>query len=250
MIVELEHRLFLAQDYAIINPMQVSSDQYGDLDAQRMIPKGLERHHRMMPLLVRLASVNEPRRLELLERTNQWARRHHMPLFSALFSSSRPPDRVMPNLLANMLLRRAGRHVWLRYHDPRVFRHLQWLFDHDQVAALMGPAQTWLGFDPLCRRWHQWSCPVVQRHPRLRLDAKQWEAVEQFEALNGCLRDLSAAGEATDDDTARGLLEGLLEAGRQGLVQDVDVMLYARQHLARGLERTAPGGINRAARPL
>ncbi|WP_255516287.1 DUF4123 domain-containing protein [Luteimonas suaedae] len=235
MIVELGHRLFLAQDYAIINPMQVGSDQYADLDVQYLLPKGLERHRRMMPLLVYLASVEESRRIELLERADHWSRHHHMPLFSALFSSAHAPGRVRAGLLARMLLRRDdGRRVWLRYHDPRVFRHLQWLLDKEQLAVLMGPAQTWLGFDPLCRRWRQWSRPDVPGHPRLRLDSRQWQAVEQFEALNGCLRDLADEGESSDGDTARRLLESLLEARRQGLVQSVDAMLYARQQLEHG----------------
>lgn len=235
MIVELDHRLFLAQDYAIINPMQVGKDQYADLDARCLLPKGLERHQRMMPLLVHLANVEESRRLELLERADHWARHHHMPLFSALFSSDHAPGEVRAGLLARMLLRRDdGRRAWLRYHDPRVFRHLQWLLEEEQRAALMGPAQTWLGFDPLCRHWHRWTRPDVPGYPRLRLDPGQWRAVEQFEALNGCLRDLADDGEASDDAAARRLLEGLLEAQRHGLVQSTDAVLYARQRLEHG----------------
>ncbi|MDN5782753.1 MAG: DUF4123 domain-containing protein [Luteimonas sp.] len=235
MIVELDHRLFLAQDYALINPMQVGKEQYADLNARRLLPKGMERHERMLPLLVHLASLNESQRIELLERTEQWARHYHMPLFSALFSSQYAPDRVNADLLVRVVLRRAsGQRAWLRYHDPRVFRHLQWLLDKEQLAALMGPAQTWLGFDPLCRHWHQWPRPDVSGHPRLRLDAGQWQAVAHFEALNHCLRDLADEGEASDDDTARALLDGLLEARQQGLAQSMDAMLYARQRLEHG----------------
>lgn len=234
-VVELEHRLFLSQDYAIINPTQVGKGHYADLDAWRLLPKGLERHHRKMPLLVHLANVEESLRLTLLERADHWLRDHHMPLFSALFSCPEPPDEVRTSLVTRMLLRRDdGRRAWLRYHDPRVFRHLQWLLATQQLAALMGPTQRWLGFDPLCRRWLQWSRPDVVPHQRLSLGAEQWRAVEQFEALNGCLRDLSEEGCNTDDKTARALLEGLLEASQHGLVQSSDTMLYARQHLEHG----------------
>lgn len=235
MVVDLDHRLFLAQDYAIINPMQVDKTQYADLQPVRMLPKGLERHQQKLPFLVHLKKLGETLRLELLERADNWSRHHHMPLFSALFASTLPTQVVRTRLAARMMLRHEdGRHAWLRYHDPRVFRHLQCLLNEKQLAALMGPAQTWLGFDPLCRRWLQWHRPDVVGRPRLRLDAEQWQTLEQFEALNDCLRDLSEEGGATDQETARALLEGLLEARRHGLVQGSDTMLYARQHLEHG----------------
>lgn len=233
--IELDHRLFLEQDYAIINPMQVGKEQYADLDTQVLLPKELERHRRMMPLLVHLASMDQSCRLELLERSEHWARHHHMPLFTALFSSSSVPERVRTTFVARMLLQRDdGRRTWLRYHDPRVFRHLQWLLNGDQLAAVMGAAETWLGFDPLHRRWIQWRRPDAANHQRLRLDARQWQAVEQFEALNGCLRDLADEGKNCDDDVARRLLEGLLDAQRQGLMQSADRILFARQQLEHG----------------
>lgn len=235
MIVELDHRLFLAQDYALINPLQVGRDQYADLDLWQLVPKGLERHQRMLPLLVHLSNMEESRRLDLLERAGEWARHHHMPLFSALLSSQHAPEQVRASLLSRMLLRREdGSRAWLRYHDPRVFRHLQWLLDMKQLATLMWPMHTWMAFDPLLRCWLQWSRPDIPRHPRLGLDARQWRAIGQFEALNNCLRDLADEGEASDDDTARRLLEGLLEARRQGLEQGADAMLYARQQLEHG----------------
>src|SRR5690606_37040603 len=62
----------------------------------------------------------------------------------------------------------------------------------------------------------------------------QWQAVDQLEVLNGCLRDLADKGEESSDDTARRLREGVLEARRQGLVQSADAMLYARQQLEHG----------------
>lgn len=235
MIVELDHRRFLAQDYALINPMQIGRKEYADLETCRLLPKGLERHERMMPLLVNLSDIPEEESLELLERVDQRAREYHMPLFSALLTSTRAPDQVRAGLLARLVLRRQdGGRAWLRYHDPRVFRHLTWLLEKEQLAALMGPIDAWLGFDPLCRQWHQWCRPDAAGCPHIRLTARQWRAVEQFEALNGCLRDLAEDGDETDDDTARRLLDGLLEAHRQGLTQSQDTMLYARQALTHG----------------
>src|SRR5690606_5180484 len=133
-----------------------------------------------------------------------------------------------------VLKRNDGGRVWLRFHDPRVFRHLCWLLADAQLAALMGPAMTWLGYDPLRSSWSAWSRPDVPTPPRLRLSSGQWEALEQFEALNRCLRDFADEGRVTDDATARGLLEGLLAARTHGLTQRDDVILYARQQFAHG----------------
>lgn len=239
MDVELDHRLFLKQHYALINPMQVGKDWYSDLDVLRLQPEELERHARLMPLLVHLAALGEAQRIELLKRADDCARGHHMPLFSALFTSDRTPGHVKTVLQKHMVVKRdTGSSVWLRYHDPRVFRHLCWLLDDAQLATLMGPAKTWLGYDPLRSSWSEWTRPDVCMHPRLRLSPEQWQAVDEFEALNRCLRDFADEGKPSGDAAARSLLEGLLAARKQGLTQKDDAMLYARQQFEHG-ERIA-----------
>lgn len=237
MIVELDHRRFLAQDYAIINPLQVGKNEYADLEFCRLLPKGLERHQRMMPILLHLSGIPDNKRLDLLERADRWLRDRHMPMFSALFTSARAPDQVRSSLITRMVISDDnGKRVWLRFHDPRVFRHLSWLLRKEQLALLMGPAETWLGFDPLSREWHHWDRPlgVGPLSRRLRFDAGQWRAVEQLEILNSCLRDLFEEGEDCSDLAARELLDGLLESQQQGLSEDFDKKLFARQHRAYG----------------
>src|SRR5690554_1943999 len=206
MIVELDHRLFLEQDYALINPMQVGKEAYSDLDVLRLQPKGLERHERLMPLLVHLAGPEETRRIRLLERVDDRARGHDMPPFSALFTTEKATEQVKMSLRARMVLKRnAGGSVWLRYHDPGVFRHLCWLLDDAQLATLMGPVTAWLGYDPLSGSWCRWNRPDARVHSRLHLSPGQWQAVEQFEALNRCLRDFADEGRSSDDAAARSL---------------------------------------------
>lgn len=235
MIVELDHRLFLEQDYALINPMQVGRGAYSDLDVLRLQPKGLERHERLMPLLVHLAGVEEARRIKLLERVDDWARGHDMPLFSALLRSEKSPGQVKASLQARMVLKRDdGGRAWLRYHDPRVFRHLCWLLDDVQLATLMSPVTAWLGYDPLSGSWCRWARPDALVHRHLYLSPWQWQAVEQLEALNRCLRNFADEGKPSDDATARNVLEGLLAAREQGLTQRDDAILYARQQFDHG----------------
>ena len=246
MIVELDHRLFLEQDYGLINPLQVGKEHYADLEVHRLMPKGFARHERMLPLLVPLGSLEREQRIELLERAEDWARSHHMPFFSALFTSQHEARYVRAMLVDRMVSRRPDRvNVWLRFHDPRVFRHLQWLLDPKQVSALMGPAVTWLGFDPLCRHWHCWSRPDSTGNQRLCLSHEQWQAVEQFEALNRCLRDLAQLDLPTDDDAARRVLESLLEARRNGLEQDAAAIGFALHRQTGETERQADPEVRR-----
>ncbi|MEZ0470328.1 DUF4123 domain-containing protein [Luteimonas salinilitoris] len=240
-MVGLSHREFLAQDYALINPMQVAPDQYRDLDTVRLLPKGLDRHARMMPLLLRLKSLAEHVRIDLLHRAEQWARDYDMPLFSALMSSDVELARLKAHLLRNMLLKRLGvGRIWLRFHDPRVYRHLCWLLDGEQMARLMGPVSAWMWYDPLVGAWHTHERAAAVELGPLQLSQAQWKAMDQVEALNRCMRDLA------DEDSGplgkgilRQLMAGLLEAQRKGLDEIGDRVLYATQFVRQGADSTS-----------
>ncbi|MGY0560030.1 DUF4123 domain-containing protein [Luteimonas sp. A277] len=238
MIVELDHRLFVAQDYALINPMQVSLDQRSDLETVSLLPKCLERHARLMPLLVELKSLPQSRRLDLLEHAEWWSGNYDMPLFSALLAGAVDMQKLQMHLVRNMLLRRSGAAgAWLRFHDPRVFRHLRWMLDDEQMARLMGPVAAWTWYDPLSGQWQAHERTVAASSQRLTLTQEQWLALDQLEALNRCLRDLAEELPApAGDDVARQLVEGLKNAQRQGLHEAADRGLYARQCLRHGAD--------------
>lgn len=229
----LDHRWFLAQDYALVNPLQVALDQYSDLNTVCLVPSGFERHARMMPLLVTLKTLSEPRRLDLLERARHWSRYYDLPLFCALLSSNATQDTIQASLRRNLIVSRGnGRQVWLRQHDPRIFRHLCWLLDGAQMASLMGPVTHWTWFDPLAGQWHAYARGEDVCAVRLRMTPDQWAAVDEMEALNCCLRDLAHASRVVPGDgIARQLLQSLLEAKRQGLGEMGQRCLYAHRQL-------------------
>lgn len=231
----LDHRAFLEQDFALVNPLQVDASQYMDLDTVRLVPEGMERHAHMMPLLVELNTLAETKRLDLLMRASNWARNNDMPLFSALLRGG-SKGRVVYNLKRCMLISYPGvGRRWLRYHDPRVFRHLRWLLGLEQMAFLMGQIDRWTWYDPVQMRWDTHNRPdIVGRTPRFSLSTQQWVSLQLFDALNVCLRELAAEGLATDDSAAKAILEGLLQASRQGLTDDDDVRLFARQYEMHG----------------
>lgn len=234
----LDHRNFLLQDFALINPMQVALDQRQDLETACLLPEGLERHKRMMPLVLELRSLPESKRLELLERAARWGRSYDTPLFCALLRCDRDLPQLRSHLQRQMLLRRppTGR-AWLRFHDPRVFRHLSWLFDEEQMAHLMGAVSAWTWYDPLGRTWHEYERPARRGFDPLLPTRTQWEALDQIEALNRCLRDLAdETSRAPDDATAEQLMAALLEARQQGLEDMADRCLYAGQRLHGGVD--------------
>lgn len=233
----LDHRVFLEQDFALINPLQVGAELYADLETVRLVPEGLERHGHMMPLLVELKTLRECRRLELLMRASNWARANDMPLFSALLRGG-DKNRVVLNLRRCMVVLRAGGgRGWLRYHDPRVFRHLRWLLAREQMAGLMGQVEAWTWYDPLKMRWDVYGRPEMRcGTSRLLLTQKQWTILQSFDALNRCLRELAAEGGDADDNAAQATLEGLLCASKQGLIDDDDIKLFARQYQKYGPE--------------
>ncbi len=235
MTVDLDHRRFLAQDFAILNPMQVVSDQRNALDCTPLVPKGFERHARMMPLLVELRALPDAERLMLLERADQWRMHHDMPFFSALLQTDVAVSRLKTHLIDRMIVRgNAGQPAWLRLHDPRVFRHLRWLLTEEQLAWLMGPVRAWTWYEPHGDDWHAQERKMQPQKQRIPLAPVQRDALAQFEALNGLLRDFADEGEAADDIIARQLLAGLLAAREQGLLQATDAKLYARQQFAHG----------------
>lgn len=237
--VELDHRSLLLQDYALINPLQVSPRCYQDLEAVCLVPKGLERHRRLMPLLIALKPLTVEKRIELLSRSDFWMRDHDMPLFSALLQSDENLEIVKNRLVRNMVLPRpGGRSYWVRYHDPRVFRHLCWLLDTTALRNLMCMVKAWTWYDPDTRIWQVVLRPEFDAVPqyRLRFSADQWEATDQFELLNRVLRQLAADGEGGGQVLARTLLSGLLQAKRRGLTDADDVMLFAKQCWRFGLD--------------
>ncbi|MCE7032254.1 DUF4123 domain-containing protein [Lysobacter sp. GX 14042] len=218
----LTHRLFLAQDYAVINPLQVGAEGYVGLAVVRVLPAGLERHERMMPLLAELRGLPEGRRMELLERAERWSNEHDLPLFSALLACPAEASRLVFHLRRRMVLRKPdGSSAWLRFHDPRVFRHLRWLLTPAQMAGLMGPVTAWTWYDPLRAQWHGHGRPPPDPHAGLSLSPAQWRSLEQLGALTRRLGELADEGGDTDDVVARRLLNELVEAGDRGLPGNV-----------------------------
>lgn len=228
----LDHRLLLAQDYALINPLQVDSSLWHDLPLVPLSPKDLAGEPASMPRLLALREMAEPACLHLLERVHEQARRCKYPYFSALIVSSRTANEVSAQLAERMIVRGPDRRsAILRYFDPRVFRHLRWILNKTQMDSLLRNIHIWTWLTP-AGNWSQHHCASAASPSRLRLTDKQWQTLQRLRLLNRCLEQIAIHVPKTlNDDAIAQHVDVLLHTAHTeyGLCGDEDRTLYALQ---------------------
>ncbi|MDO1530631.1 DUF4123 domain-containing protein [Fulvimonas sp. R45] len=226
----LDHRLIQSHDYAIVNPLQVDISLWGDLDAKATVPRTFKDQPELFPLLIDLNALPFARRIALIEQSEAWAQNHDQPMLSALLKSDAPRDRVVQHLARAMHVRRDGRDRVFRFHDPRVFQHLQWLFDSAQMKALLGPLDTWTWRAP-SGDWSSWAAPGAAA-TALRIRADQWPILLRMEDINMVLATLADAvpSLAVEEKLVR-RIDGLLAESAQdwGMAAPDDRQLFACQ---------------------
>lgn len=223
------HREFLACDYALLNPMQLESNQWIDLPAAVVMPPGLGVDVAVLPRLVVLRSLSEDRRLELLTRNDEWQRLNRQALFGALLTCDQEHEVVLRHLCNKMMIK-MDRAYWIRLHDPRVFSCLDELLTDVQLRRLLGPIRTWAWFEPFSANWMLRERPTqVGGNGALRLDAMQWGALKRLALVNRCLtRIVREDGVlACYRTVATRIDKHLQRAAHIGLIASDDACLYA-----------------------
>ena len=185
----LDHRLVQSHDYAIINPLQVDISMWDDLDTSAVVPRTFKDQSELFPRLIDLNALSFERRVALVEQSEDWARSHDQPMLSALLKSDAPRDRVVQHFAHAMHMRRDGRDRVFRFYDPRVFQHLQWLFDPAQMKALLGPLDTWT-WCTAAGDWKSCAKPEVTTTV-LHIHADQWPILLRMEDINVVLAALA-----------------------------------------------------------
>lgn len=238
--VVLDHRQWLAQDFALVNPLQVEALHWEDLPNTPLVAGALQEQQHLFPRLVTLRSLPEPQRMDLLGRSERWQRDSDMPLFSALLQSRASPGRVASHLTKRMLLvSPEDGQVWLRYHDPRVFKHLEWLFTDAQMRAFFGPIEAWTWCDPLNGKWYRRSQPESAPSAGLQLSKEQWGSLRRMKLLNLSLRAISRKSlQIVLDGEVASRLDGYLREAidQEGMSEPDDVRLYAEHALRYGVQ--------------
>lgn len=225
-----DHRLIQSHDYAIINPLQVDIGVWGGFHAKAAVPWVFRGQPELFPRLIDLNILSFERRVALVDLAEDWSQGHDHPMFSALLKSDEPRDQVVQHLARTMHVRRSGKDRVFRFHDPRVFRHLFWLFDPSQMNALLGPVDTWT--------WHtaadDWQSCARQGSAAsmLHIRADQWPTLLRMEDINVVLTALADAmpSLASEEKLVRHIDDLLVESSHTwGMTAPDDRQLFAFQ---------------------
>lgn len=231
----LGYRDLSIHTHGLINPLQVPGRWYTDLESFLLLPKGFERHQRMMPLLVEFRSLPEQKKIKLLEIADEWACGSDKPFFSALLATDVEMQSAGRHLKARMILKRSdASRVWLRLHDPCIYQHLCWLLSPAQMVWLMGPVSAWTWRDPFSGCWMTHHRPSGVEPDMGGLSMQQWRKVEELEFLNRYLRQSHDDKASVAHSVCRQVLDGALEATSLGLTKFRDKHAYVEKRLLHG----------------
>jgi Domain of unknown function (DUF4123) len=194
----LDHRTFLEQDFAIVDPLLVEGSLWKHLPATPLGQKEFDCDVAQLPHLVCLRDANELTRLELLDVSEVFTATEDTPFFCALLRTAETMPALTRRLSRHLVLTRGGRgqQYFFRYFDPRVFLHLPRILSAEQTHSLLAPAVGWAWFDPLVQHWSEhrvaaqaadgWQVSAAA----LALTDQQLDSLARIELVNRALRRL------------------------------------------------------------
>lgn len=229
----VHHRLLLAHDHAVINPLQVDAALWSDLPVMPLMPHKVEVRTELTPRLISLRGMSDTACITLLERAQRHEKYSRHPFFSALLVTDADTSDLTAHLSRRLGIRTPdGGSALLRYFDPRVFRHLDWLLTNAQMKLLMGRITRWSWRDT-AGDWQQYTpveTPSVLSN--FRLTPGQFDSLQRLGLLNKTLSQIErdVPDIALDDVSAKRVDALLREAHeRHRLTDDADRRLYAVQ---------------------
>lgn len=227
------HRELAAQQYAVLNPLQLARSRWIDLPTFELLPKVLTGKAGVMPRLLDLTQLNQVQQSELLDRIDAWDRQNDHPFIGLLLKSAASAGRVARHLAQQLVVRAPdGSESLLRWHDPRVFRHLSWLLTTTQMRLFSGPVSAWCWRDGSAR-WRALDVAATGHVPgRMRITVEQWATISRIGVLNRAIAQLerNAEGLVLDDAMYRRAELCLQSAYDQhGLTEEADARLFVEQ---------------------
>lgn len=231
--MRIGHRELAAYQYAVVNPLQTGHPQWEDLPNVALVPAGLSHKAGAMPRLLDLTALDRGRQAALLERADTWDRDHDFPFFALLLKSVDSFVRVATHLARQLVVRAPdGSKALLRWHDPRVFRHLCWRLTPAQMRTLSGPVTAWCW----CESFGNWRTHEVADSGdavvRLRLSAEQWATIGRLGVLNRAVAQLgrNMPALAPGDELYRRIDSCLEQAyDHHSLIEEADARLFVEQ---------------------
>lgn len=222
------HRWLSDFAYALLNPLRLEREEWEDLPVTRLAPSGLKEQAAFMPLLLSFNDLTAPQRAILLGRIE--AREQQGDTYLCGLLKSDAESSVLSAHLSRLLVmvrQDNGQRYLLRYYDPRVMRHLQWLLTDMQHVAFCGPISVWSW--PASSGWTTGrrlaQCSAGQR---LVLHSHQWATLERLALINRALTELEIlAPELSQNDALFQRLDAaLVQASTELALADSEDWLF------------------------
>lgn len=192
----LDHRTFLEQDFAIVDPLLVDASYWQHLPAQPLGRREFDCDIAQLPHLLCLREVDEGVRIALLDVCDEFTANEDTAFFCALLRTTEPTSTLTRRLSNRLML--AGRTprqtYYFRYFDPRVFGHLLRIMSPKQMQQLLAPALAWTWFDTLGNQWCEHRVAAHDADVRraspmaLELVDQQLDSIARIELVNRAMR--------------------------------------------------------------
>lgn len=228
----INHREWMQHTHILFDPLRTPADQWRAWPCHDVVPKPLEAQKHLLPKLIGLTELSERDRVEALGMASDWSPSHGdaCPCDALLISEVDTPQLAAGLALRMLPTGPQGERMLLRFHDPRVIRHMPWLLDAAQQDALLGCIKQW-SYPQGDGTWARLVRDQPQPLSRLRLTEAQWATLLRMGVLNRALSRIAAARPDLSCDP-RSVDTLLVRAGEQDeLPEPDDWLLYAEQAL-------------------
>lgn len=212
------------------------------LGLEPLVPPLIARDADSTPALVDLRALAEPAWNAVLDNIDAVLQRNAQPWFCCFLNveEGTSTSAVIEHLKYRLIINSPQGRALLRYYDPRVLRHLDWIFQAAQLRTLFGPITQWTlieGGAPVSR-WRPEADPGSWR-----VNATTRVLLDRVGLINQALSRHGAGVTATHRQCSEGefayrartAADALNVAGHQyGLTEDDDLICFAVHALHHG----------------
>lgn len=229
--------------FGIIDRAALLGDELpSSIEVQALVPDLLADDHAKMPGLIWLPGLSDTDRALLQENLDSAFRRERQHLLSCLLAcdGSIDPPSMARHLTHCLILESPQGKVFLRYYDPRVFQHLEWILEAPQRRALFGPIERWTVCEPDQPRTI--DRPGLGNSQRWFASAEQRRLLDNVGIINETFKqvfrqqpDLAPAAPSHREVLARRVIAAIDCAGqRYGITHENDLIAFAMHALLYG----------------
>lgn len=235
----IDHYQFAIVDLAALPDAAVPEG----ISVEKMVPELLAADADKMPGLINLSGLSSDGRAYLQANLEAGFEGKQQHLLSALLSSEASFDApaMLRHLTRHLVLESPQGKAFLRYYDPRVFRHLAWILKPSQYRALFGPINRWTLCAPDAPRTMT-APPTATRSQTWHASAEQRQWLDRLGMVNETLRQIAheypehklSETQALEEVSRRILAAMDIAESQHGLTHENDLVAYATNALLRG----------------